>query len=440
MRKVLLVCLLLSQLTWALDRQSNSDFRMRRQSLASKATGGMVLLFASNEAEGPNDLYGYRPDDNFFYLSGWSEPGATLLIVGAADPKDHSYTEILFLPNHNPSQEKWTGPKLGADSPDAGKITGFDHVEVLDNLRSELVRLLPAKKATVYTDVVADGEISNSAAPLDWLKRANSFPVGVSFQDVRPMLASLRTYKDAGEIERIRHATDASIAAHFAAMRTVRSGVTEREISALMQYEWGKRGCERPAYAPIVGSGFNSTVLHYSDDSGTMQSGDVVVIDAAGEYSMYASDITRTLPVSGKFTARQREIYDIVLGAQQAAIDAFRSGKSSLRKDQPNSIYDVAYNYINSHGKDLHGEPLGKYFIHGLSHYVGLNVHDAGDYNVPLGPGAVFTIEPGIYIPEEKLGVRIEDILYVDPDGKLINLTANLPHTADDVEHAMAGK
>ena len=440
MRKVLLVCLLLSQLTWALDRQSNSDFRMRRQSLASKATGGMVLLFASNEAEGPNDLYGYRPDDNFFYLSGWSEPGAALLIVGSADPKDHSYTEILFLPNHNPSQEKWTGPKLGADSPDAGKITGFDHVEVLDNLRSELIRLLPAKKATVYTDVVADGEISNSAAPLDWLKRANSFPVGVSFQDVRPMLASLRTYKDAGEIERIRHATDASIAAHFAAMRTVRSGVTEREISALMQYEWGKRGCERPAYAPIVGSGFNSTVLHYSDDSGTMQSGDVVVIDAAGEYSMYASDITRTLPVSGKFTARQREIYDIVLGAQQAAIDAFRSGKSSLRKDQPNSIYDVAYNYINSHGKDLHGEPLGKYFIHGLSHYVGLNVHDAGDYNVPLGPGAVFTIEPGIYIPEEKLGVRIEDILYVDPDGKLINLSANLPHTADDVEHAMAGK
>jgi len=440
MRKVLLVCLLLSQLTWALDRQSNSDFRMRRQSLASKATGGMVLLFASNEAEGPNDLYGYRPDDNFFYLSGWSEPGAALLIVGAADPKDHSYTEILFLPNHNPSQEKWTGPKLGANSSDAGKITGFDHVEVLDNLRSELVRLLPAKKATVYTDVVADGEISNSAAPLDWLKRANSFPVGVSFQDVRPMLASLRTYKDAREIERIRHATDASIAAHFAAMRTVRPGVTEREISALMQYEWGKRGCERPAYAPIVGSGFNSTVLHYSDDSGTMQSGDVVVIDAAGEYSMYASDITRTLPVSGKFTARQREIYDIVLGAQQAAMAAFRSGKSSLRKDQPDSLYDVAYNYINSHGKDLHGEPLGKYFIHGLSHYVGLNVHDAGDYNAPLGPGAVFTIEPGIYIPEEKLGARIEDILYVDPGGKLINLTANLPHTADDVEHAMAGK
>ena len=171
-----------------------------------------------------------------------------------------------------------------------------------------------------------------------------------------------------------------------------------------MQYEWGKRGCERPAYSPIVGSGFNSTVLHYSADSETIQAGDVIVIDAAGEYSMYASDITRTLPASGKFTARQREIYDIVLGAQQAAAAAFVSGKSRLRRNMADSLHDVAYNYINTHGKDLHGEPLGKYFIHGLSHYVGLNVHDPNDYDVPLGPGAVFTLEPGIYIPEEKIG------------------------------------
>jgi Xaa-Pro aminopeptidase len=253
-------------------------------------------------------------------------------------------------------------------------------------------------------------------------------------------LSSLRTYKDAGEIELIRKATDASIAGHWAAMKAVKPGVTEREIAALMQYEWEKRGCERPAYSPIVGSGFNSTVLHYSDDSGTMQAGDVAVLDVAGEYSMYASDITRTLPVSGKFTPRQREIYDIVLGAQQAAMAAFQSGKSSLTRSGANSLYKVAYDYINSHGKDLHGQPLGQYFIHGLSHYVGLNVHDEGDYDVPIGPGMVFTVEPGIYIPEEKLGVRIEDIYYVDAGGKLIDLTESLAHTADDVEHAMAAK
>src|SRR2546421_12009856 len=197
-----------------------------------------------------------------------------------------------------------------------------------------------------------------------------------------------------------------------------------------MQYEWGKRGGERPAYAPIVGSGFNSTVLHYSQDSETIKDGDVVLIDAAGEYSMYASDITRTLPASGKFTARQREIYDIVLGAQRAAIAAFQPRKSTLRRDQPNSLYDVAYNYINTHGKDLHGEPLGKYFIHGLSHYVGLNVHDEGDTNAPLQPGAVFTIEPGIYIPEENIGVRIEDDFLVNDRGELMNLSGSVPSTA----------
>ena len=272
------------------------------------------------------------------------------------------------------------------------------------------------------------------------MTRANAFVGFASFQDVKPLIASLRTTKDNGEIERIRKATDASVAAQLAAMRAMKSGITEREVSALLQYEWGKRGCERPAYAPIVGSGFNSTVLHYSEDSGTVQPGDVVVIDAAGEYGMYASDLTRTLPASGKFTARQREIYDIVLGASQAAIAAFQSGKTDLRtdKDDPNSLYKIAYDYINSHGKDSHGDSLGKYFIHGLGHYVGLSVHDDNDYSVPLGPGAVFTIEPGIYIPEEKLGVRIEDTLYVDSTGKLVNLGAALPHTADEVERAMA--
>jgi Xaa-Pro aminopeptidase len=443
MRRFLLFLILSAQLGGALDRQPNADYRARRQALASRATGGMVLLFAPNEAEGPNDVYGYRPDNNFFYLSGWAEPGAALLVAetresgSAAAPR---YTEVLFLPERDFSQEKWTGPKLGSDNPEAGKITGFDRVEPLGSLRAELVGLLTREQSGIYTDLPAYEQTSNSEAALDWLRRANTFPPYVSFRDVRPLLASLRTFKDAGEIELIRKATNASIAAHWAAMRAVKPGASEREISALVQYEWGKRGCERPAYAPIVGSGFNSTVLHYSDDSATMQAGDVVVMDVAGEYSMYASDITRTVPVSGHFTARQREIYDIVLGAQQAAIAAFQSGKSTLTRSGPNSLYKAAYEYINSHGQDLHGQSLGPYFIHGLSHYVGLNVHDDGDYEILLAPGMVFTIEPGIYIPEEKLGVRIEDIFYVDAGGRLINLSESLAHTADDVERAMTAR
>ena len=442
-RRLAIVTVFLSLSLHALDRQPNADYRARRQALAAKTGAGVVVLFAPMEAEGPNDLYGFRQNDDFFYLTGWTEPGAAILIAAASEASgvnaSRPYTEILFLPAHNRVQERWTGPKLGADNPDASKVTGFDHVDTLDHLRDVIVPLLPLPRSTVYSDLPDYGDTSASTGPLDWLKRANAFAGYVSFQDVKPMIALLRTYKDAGEIERIRKATDYSIAAHLAAMKAMKPGVNEREISALMQYEWGKRGCERPAYAPIVGSGFNSTVLHYSDDSNTIKAGDVVVIDAAGEYSMYASDITRTLPANGKFSDRQREIYDIVLGALQAAVTAFHSGKSNLKRDDPDSLYKVAYDYINTHGKDKHGDPLGKYFIHGLSHYVGLNVHDDNDYTVPLSPGSVFTIEPGIYIPEESLGVRIEDMVYVDKDGKLINLTAALPHTAEEVEKAMAG-
>jgi Xaa-Pro aminopeptidase len=441
---VFFVSALLVSGAFGLDRQANADYRARREALSKKTDGGAVLLFAPMEAEGPNAVYGFRQDDNFFYLSGWTEPGAALLIVPALEASEKApakpYTEILFLAANNSIEEKWTGPKLNPTSSDASKITGFDHVEVIDRLREEVARLLPTGRSTVYSDLPDYGETSASTNGLDWLKRANAFIGFPSFKNVKPLVASLRTVKDNAEIERIRKATDATVAAQLAAMHAMKPGITEREVSALLQYEWGKRGCERPAYSPIVGSGFYSTVLHYSEDSGTVQAGDVVVIDAAGEYSMYASDVTRTLPANGKFTARQREIYEIVLGASRAAIAAFQSGTSTLRREDSNSLFKVAYDYINTHGKDLHGEALGKYFIHGLGHYVGLAVHDDNDYNVPLGPGSVFTIEPGIYIPEEKLGVRIEDTLYVDSTGKLINLSAALPHTADEVEHAMAGK
>lgn len=439
---LLLCCLLAASLfSHALERQPNADYHARREALAKKVSG-VVVLFSAIESDGPNDLYGFRQDDNFYYLTGLPEPGLALLIASAAEAKGDAparpYSEILFLPSRNLVQEKWTGPKLGPENPDAPKITGFDHVEDLAKLPEEAVKLAAgALHPAIYTDVPAPGEASPSSVPIAFVKSVNSFVV---FQDVKPALASIRTFKDAGEAALLRKAADASVAAHFAAFKAVKPNVTEREISALLQYEWGKRGCERPAYSPIVGSGYYSTVLHYSEDSATMKAGDVVVIDAAGEYGMYAADITRTLPVNGHFTARQREIYDIVLGAQQAAIAAFQSGKSVLGGDSENSLYKVANEYIKTHGKDLHGQPLDKYFIHGLGHYIGLNVHDANDYHLPLGPGSAFTIEPGIYIPEENLGVRIEDDFIVSPDGKLINLSGALPTKAEDVEKAMAGK
>ena len=418
----------------ATERQNNADYHARRVALAKAMEGGAIVLFAPTEAEGPNDLYGFRQDDNFYYLSGWLEPGAALLI------NSNPYTEILFLAEHNATQEKWTGPKLGPDDPQAPQKTGFDKVERLDNVHDELVKLLPQPRAIVYSDLGGNGQSTASTGPIEWLRRGNSFPNYISFKDAKPLIARLRMVKDGGELQMVTRATEASEFAHRAALKAIHTGVNEREISALMQYEFGKRGCERPAYAPIVGSGFFSTVLHYSADDRTMQDGDLVVMDVGGEYSMYATDITRTAPVNGKFTARQREIYNIVLGAQEAAMHAFQAGKSRLAtsRTDPDSLYKVAFEYINSHGKDLHGEPLGKYFIHGLGHHVGLNVHDASDSTVPLDKGMVFTLEPGIYIPEEKLGVRIEDMFTVGQDGKLIMLSHDLPRTSDEVERAMA--
>jgi Xaa-Pro aminopeptidase len=432
------VVLLVSLFSAALDRQPNSDYRARREALAKKVNGVVVLF---SKTEHPSDLYGFRQDDNFYYLTGQSEPVGALLLASASEAKGdvpaRPYTEIFFLPARNMTQEKWTGPKLGPENPDAPKITGFDRVEDLAKLPDEMEKFLAVARPQIYTDVATQSAESMSAEPLAFLKTQNPY---VTFSDVRPMIASLRTTKDAGEIGLIRKAVDASVAAHFAAFKAVKPDVNEHQIEVLMEYEWGKRGCERVAYAPIVGSGINSTVLHYSADDQVTQSGDVVVIDAAGEYSMYASDITRTLPINGHFTARQREIYDIVLGAQQAAEAAFVSGKSNMKRDDPNSLQKVAFDYINTHGKDLHGEPLGKYFIHGLGHSVGLNVHDATDYSIPFGPGQVFTIEPGIYLPEEKIGVRIEDDYWVDPDGKLVKLSGALPSKAEEVEKLMAGK
>ena len=433
-----LLALLLPTSLFSLDRQPNADYHARRDALAQKLDGGVAVIFAATEAEGPNATFGFRQDDNFFYLSGLREPGAAMLVAPAFNGNaSQPYTEILFLPQRNLKQEKWTGPKLGPGDPQATSITGFDHVANLDTLSAELAKLLAAGRPALYLDMPESGEQNAASNFLAWSRRANTLPMRTGINDVKPALAQLRVIKDTGEIERVRHATNASIAAHLAALQMIKPGLNEHDVEARMQYEFMKEGCERPAYAPIVGSGFNSTVLHYSADDAPIKDGDVVVMDVAGEYAMYASDMTRTAPANGNFTDRQREIYNIVLGAQQAAMKAFKSGQYSLTG--VDSLYKVAYDYINTHGKDLHGQPLGQYFIHGLGHYVGLEVHDVGDTKAKLGPGMVFTIEPGIYIPEEKIGVRIEDIYYVDSQGNLIDLTASLPHTAEEVEAAMAG-
>ncbi len=446
MRKLLGSCFVLFWLVVVLvpgaagfEKQPAGAYRARRVALGERLKGGVAILFAAEEPQ--LDFMAYRQDSDFYYLTGWNEPGAALMVVGPSGTA-RGYREILFLPTRNLRAETYTGPKLDASSPGVAGATGVDAVEPMTALPAELNKLVAQDRQLAWSLWTQPAATQAKA-----LVNFNAVTLGMDQapapHDVTTLTMPLRQEKDAGEIALIRKATEASIAAQRAMMRDVKPGETERAIAGRMTAVWLEQGCERPSYAPIVGTGINSTTLHYSENASTMENGDIVVVDAACEYSMYAADITRTVPANGHFTARQREIYDIVLGAQQAAAKAFVAGTSTIddrdRKD-PNSLDTAAYNYINTHGKDLHGQPLGKYWLHGLGHMVGIDVHDPADYPAVLKPGMVFTIEPGVYIPEEKLGVRIECDFLVGPDGKLIDLDAALPHTADEVEAAMQGK
>jgi Xaa-Pro aminopeptidase len=441
---VLLCSFSLLPLAQALEKQSAADYHSRRVALGNALHGGVAILFAAPEPV--LDFDPYRQDSDFYYLTGWNEPGAALLIVGPASEHEHSgqpansrqYKEILFLPTRNLRTEAYTGAKMDAATPHVTQATGVDNLEPMTNLAGDLNNIIADDRRValnVWTEPAA--KASESLLGYTAATLGASLP---AVHDVSTLTMPLREVKDSSEIELLKKASAASIAAQREMMKSVKPGVTERTIAGKMTAAWYEQGCERPSYAPIVGTGKNSTTLHYSANSATIEDGDVVVVDAACEYSMYASDITRTVPANGHFTARQREIYDVVLGAQRAAIEAFVAGKSKINDfmhSDPDTLDAVAFNYINTHGKDLHGQPLGKYWLHGLGHMVGIDVHDPAKYPAVLKPGMVFTIEPGVYIPEEKIGVRIECDFLVLPDGKLLDLDAELPHTAEEVEAAM---
>src|SRR5205807_1827382 len=256
-------------------------------------------------------------------------------------------------------------------------------------------------------------------------------------KDIRAQIETERQIKSPGEIAFLQKAIDLSLDSHIAAMKMMRPGLFEYQVGAKMVEVHAMGGSESEGYAPIVGAGPNSTALHYDRLDRKIQDGDIVVLDVGAQYSGYSADITRTIPANGKFTARQREIYEIVLGAQNAALAAVRPGAHFSCKGKKDGLTNLAYDYINSHGKDRQGRPLGQYFIHGLGHNIGLNVHDPGDYCAPLQPGMVVTVEPGIYIPEENLGVRIEDDALITDSGYKL-LSERLPRNPDEIERIMA--
>jgi Xaa-Pro aminopeptidase len=245
-------------------------------------------------------------------------------------------------------------------------------------------------------------------------------------------LARLRMVKSPKEIALVEETVAVTLDAHKAAWARIREGLYEYQVAATMMSVYFERGCERSAYPPIVAAGPNSIILHYGANKRRMDAGELLLMDVGAECKSYAADITRTVPVSGKFTPRQREIYDVVLGAQKAAIAAAKPGMK-LTGQGEGTLNRIALDYVNAHGKGPRGEPLGKYYLHQLGHHVGLDVHDATDPDVTLQPGMVVTIEPGIYIAEENIGVRIEDMILITATGARV-LSEALPREAREIE------
>ena len=420
------------------EREPNSVYASRRAKLSSNIDGPIILIGYSGREE-ESETYIFAQEENFYYLAGHNEEEAALILLPndahKAKGDDWPAREMVFLPPKDARKEKWNGLRMAPNDPGIEQRTGFAVVKPYPELRAtveKLARIYPA----FYTILPYQHEMGgypHEKETVDWLKQAAP---EVAVKDIRPAIAELRLIKSPTELALLRQAIDLSLDAQLAAMKMMRPELWEYQVAAKMMEIHAMGGSEAEAYAPIVGAGPNSTSLHYDKLSRKIQDGDIVVMDVAAQYSGYAADITRTIPANGKFTPRQREIYGIVLGAQEAAIHALKPGMDMCRKGDK-SVYKIAYDYINSHGKDQNGKPLGQYFIHGLGHSIGLNVHDPGDLCKPFEPGTVITIEPGIYIPDESLGVRIEDDVLITDTGYEL-LSQRLPRSPDEIEKIMA--
>ena len=425
------------------EREQNGIYAERRAKLASQVDAPIILWGFTGREEISQD-YVFAQEENFYYLTGHNEEGAGLILLPPAQgnhaaPADaylNGERGILFLPPKNPDREKWQGLRMSFSDPGIEARTGFRSVKSFPEMRATVEKLAKLY-ATLYTILPYSKELGgypHEKAVVDWLELAAP---QAKLKDVRGQIAAMRLIKSPGEIAFLKQAIDLSLDAQLEAMKMMRPGLYEYQVSAKMVEVHAIGGSEREGYAPIVGAGPNSTALHYDKLSRRIENGDIVVLDVGAQYAGYSADITRTLPAGGRFTARQREIYEIVLGAQNAALTALKPGAHFSCSGKKDGLMNIAYDYINTHGKDREGRPLGQYFIHGLGHHIGLNVHDPGDSCGALQPGMVVTVEPGIYIPEENLGVRIEDDVLVTDSGYTL-LSGRLPRDPDEIERIMA--
>ena len=429
----------------------NTIYKNRRNSLKESLPENSVLLIpgADMQYRNADSAYAFRQDSNFYYFSGFCEPNSLIAIVNNKD----GISTIIFVPPKDKLREIWDGYRAGP----IGAVDDFLFDKAYDNTQIDAVMpdILNGSNQVLY----AIGKKSGfDQKVIDWTTQAGSkdrHSKSINIIDASSLLGNARLIKDDHEISLMRKACDISAEAHIEAMKSVKSIDSEQHIESLYCNEFSKRGGRFQAYTPIVAGGENACTLHYVENNQNLKKSDLLLVDAGCEYEMYASDITRTFPVSGKFSDEQLKIYEIVLEAMNAAIDQVKPGNDIM---QPQEISErviteglIRIGLLEGDPEELHKSGAFKeFYMHKIGHWLGLDVHDAGDYMegdeyMKFKPGMITTIEPGIYISSSMdvddkwkgIGVRIEDDILVTKDGNE-NLTSKVPSDPKEIESLMS--
>jgi len=456
--------------------QPIGDYRARRQRLLSEIKDGVVVILGNVE-EGAGVEARYRQNNWMAYLTGVRTPQAALMLVPPGLPSENNAREIVFIPPRDVRAERWTGVQL-APGDEAAKAFGIERVlpTIINDTRGDTATTATTTANTTTPATTATQDRAAKDNVLSKLKEAAQLPVfknasgqskmkiytiaprrlrdglvreyqfaemvkkelpGVEVVSVVNIVAEMRKAKSAAELALLQKAIDITGEAERDAARAMKPGMYEYEAQAIIEASFTRGSAERPGFPSIVGSGLYSTILHYSENHKRIDAGDLVVCDIGAEYSLYTADITRTFPASGKFNARQRAVYQLVLDTQAAAAVYWKPGMTQL------DLHLFAQNFMRQstlRAKDADGREytMDHFFIHGLGHYLGMDVHDVGNYRRPMQPGEVFTIEPGIYIQTEKLGVRIEDDYVITLENTVRKLSAAIPSAPDEIEKLMS--
>ncbi|MDR7017641.1 Xaa-Pro aminopeptidase [Acinetobacter sp. 3657] len=434
---------------------NQADFKQRRDLLAEKMGSNSIAVIATRaEMYRNRDAdYKYRADSSFYYLTGFAEPEAVAIIETFEEGEEYSYS--LFCRERNREMEIWNGYRAGVDG--AVEIYDADEAYAIDLLDEEIIEKLLNKQRLYYRmgqNAEFDAKVSQWIQKVDAQQRRGGTAPAEMIQLDR-IVDEMRLKKSAQEIELMQIASNISAEAHTRAMQTVKPNMMEYALEAELNYIFGKKGCV-PAYNSIVGGGENACILHYVENNQPLKDGDLVLIDAACEYEFYASDITRTFPVNGKFSPEQKALYNIVLDAQLAAIDATRIGNNYKYPHEvavkilTQGLVDLGL--LNGNVDELvESEAFRQFFMHGTGHWLGMDVHDVGAYKTGENwrvyeAGMVVTVEPGLYVaPDDEtvdakwrgIGIRIEDDIVVTENGPLV-LTKNVVKTVEEIESLMA--